>query len=193
MKKKDNIGKKNYHMVKNITNEIVLLLSGNNLHTRALAKELNTNHVTVINKLESLMEENVVDFKQEGKNKVYFLKKSVEARNYVIMAELYKLNKVIRIYPALRKIIEAIKRHSKIKLAILFGSYAKGIAKRDSDIDIFIETRDRNLKKELQLLNSKLSVKIGNYNRANLLIREIEKNHVIIKGVELYYEKAKSI
>lgn len=193
MKKKDNIGKKNYHMVKNITNEIVLLLSGNNLHTRALAKELNTNHVTVINKLESLMEENVVDFKQEGKNKVYFLKKSVEARNYVIMAELYKLNKVIRIYPALRKIIEAIKRHSKIKLAILFGSYAKGIAKRDSDIDIFIETRDRNLKKELQLLNSKLSVKIGNYNRANLLIREIEKNHVIIKGLELYYEKAKSI
>lgn len=193
MKKKDNIGKKNYHMVKNITNEIVLLLSGNNLHTRALAKELNTNHVTVINKLESLMEENVVDFKQEGKNKVYFFKKSVEARNYVIMAELYKLNKVIRIYPALRKIIEAIKRHSKIKLAILFGSYAKGIAKRDSDIDIFIETRDRNLKKELQLLNSKLSVKIGNYNRANLLIREIEKNHVIIKGVELYYEKAKSI
>lgn len=193
MKKKDNIGKKNYHMVKNITNEIVLLLSGNNLHTRALAKELNTNHVTVINKLESLMEENVVDFKQEGKNKVYFLKKSVEARNYVIMAELYKLNKVIRIYPALRKIIEAIKRHSKIKLAILFGSYAKGIAKRNSDIDIFIETRDRNLKKELQLLNSKLSVKIGNYNRANLLIREIEKNHVIIKGVELYYEKAKSI
>lgn len=193
MKKKDNIGKKNYHMVKNITNEIVLLLSGNNLHTRALAKELNTNHVTVINKLESLMEENVVDFKQEGKNKVYFFKKSVEARNYVIMAELYKLNKVIRIYPALRKIIEAIKRHSKIKLAILFGSYAKGIARRDSDIDIFIETRDRNLKKELQLLNSKLSVKIGNYNRANLLIREIEKNHVIIKGVELYYEKAKSI
>jgi len=193
LKKKDNIGKKNYHMVKNITNEIVLLLSGNNLHTRALAKELNTNHVTVINKLESLMEENVVDFKQEGKNKVYFLKKSVEARNYVIMAELYKLNKVIRIYPALRKIIEAIKRHSKIKLAILFGSYAKGIAKRDSDIDIFIETRDRNLKKELQLLNSKLSVKIGNYNRTNLLIREIEKNHVIIKGVEMYYEKAKSI
>lgn len=193
MKKKDNIGKKNYHMVKNITNEIVLLLSGNNLHTRALAKELNTNHVTVINKLESLMEENVVDFKQEGKNKVYFLKKSVEARNYVIMAELYKLNKVIRIYPTLRKIIEAIKRHSKIKLAILFGSYAKGIAKRDSDIDIFIETRDRNLKKELQLLNSKLSVKIGNYNRTNLLIREIEKNHVIIKGVEMYYEKAKSI
>jgi predicted nucleotidyltransferase len=193
LKRKDNVGKKNYHMVKNITNEIVLLLSGNNLHTRALAKELNTNHVTVINKLGSLMEENVVDFKQKGKNKVYFLKKSVEARNYVIMAELYKLNNVIRIYPTLRKIIEAIKRHSKITLAILFGSYAKGIAKRDSDIDIFIETRDRNLKKELQLLNSKLSVKIGNYNRANLLIKEIEKNHVIIKGVELYYEKAKSI
>ena len=153
--KKKKIGKNNYHMVKNITNEIILLLSGNNLHARALAKELNTNHVTIINKLESLVEGNVVDFKQKGKNKVYFLKKNIEATNYVIMAELYKLNKVLRIYPTLRKIIEDILKNPKIKLAILFGSHAKGLAHEDSDIDVFIETKSRILKRNLENIDSR--------------------------------------
>jgi predicted nucleotidyltransferase len=93
----------------------------------------------------------------------------------------------------LRGIIEAIRKNIKIKLAILFGSYAKGIAKQDSDIDIFIETKERSIKKELENLNSKLSVKIGDFDQSNPLIREIKKNHVIIKGIEQYYERAESI
>jgi hypothetical protein len=44
----------------------------------------------------------------------------------------------------------------------------------------------RNLK---ELLNSRMSVKIGEYDRSNPLIKEIEKKHVIIKGVEPFYEK----
>lgn len=179
-------------MVKNITNEIILLLSGADMHTRALAKELNINHVTILNKLENLMEENVIDFKQKGRNKVYYLKKTVESRNYIIIAEIYKLNKMLRIYPKLRKIIEAIQKNPKIKLAILFGSHAKGLAHEDSDIDVFIETKSRILKRNLEDIDSRLSVKIGTFSRSNPLIHEIEKNHIIIKGVEIYHEKTKS-
>ncbi len=179
-------------MVKNITNEIILLLSGNNLHVRALAKQLNTNHVTILNKLETLMEENVIDFKQKGKNKVYYLKKTLEARNCIIMAELYKMNKILKMYPRLRKIIEDILKNPKIELAILFGSHAKGLAHEDSDIDVFVETKSRILKRNLENSDSRLSVKIGTFNRSNPLIREIEKNHIIIKGVEIYHEKTKS-
>ena len=190
--KKNKVGKNNYHMVKNITNEIILLLSGNNLHVRALAKQLNTNHVTILNKLETLMEENVIDFKQKGKNKVYYLKKTLEARNCIIMAELYKMNKILKMYPRLRKIIEDILKNPKIELAILFGSHAKGLAHEDSDIDVFVETKSRILKRNLENSDSRLSVKIGTFNRSNPLIREIEKNHIIIKGVEIYHEKTKS-
>jgi len=76
-------------------------------------------------------------------------------------------------------------------LAIIFGSYAKGLAHKDSDIDVYIETTNLQLKKDIEQLNTKLSVKIGKYNSTNILIQEIEKNHVIIKGVEQYYEKNK--
>lgn len=176
-------------MERNLSSEIIDVLLVEESHARALAKKLNTNHMTVINRLRELVDENVLDSRTEGRNKIYFLKRSIEARNRVIVAELYKLNKTLEKYPELRGIITNIRENPEIKLAVLFGSYAKDTAEKNSDIDIFIETKDRNLKHELELMNSKLSVKIGDYDRSNLLIKEIEKNHVIIKGAESYYEE----
>lgn len=160
-------------------------------HVRAITKSLNTNHMMVSRKMNELLKENVVDFRKEGKNKVFFLKKSVECRAYVFMAETYKLISLIRKYGFLRKTISGIQKDSRIKLAVLFGSYAKGTANKDSDIDVYIDTEERKIKQDLQFIDSKLSIKIGNFDKDNLLIKEIEKNHVIIKGIEWYYAKNK--
>jgi hypothetical protein len=113
-KKKAFIGKKNYHMERNLTNEVILLLLKEKLHVRAIAKKLKVNHVTVMNRLEDLVRENVLNFKQEGKNKVYFLKKTVEARSYIIMAECYKLNMTLKMYPELRNIFMTIQKHNSL-------------------------------------------------------------------------------
>ena len=80
-------------------------------------------------------------------------------------------------------------KNKKIGLALLFGSYAKNTAHNKSDIDLYVETENLGLKKELENLNSKISVKIGKFNRDSLLIKEIIDNHVIIKDFEKYYEK----
>ena len=171
--------------------EIVNELIKSENYARNMARNLGTNHTTVVRKLKELSEENVVDFNLKGRNKVYFLKKSAEAKTYIYNAENYKLKQILKKYPSLRKIIEDIHKNKRIKLAILFGSYAKGIAKSRSDIDIYIDTINKQIKQEIQGIDSNLSVKIGKYDRNNLLIKEIEKNHVIIKGVEQYYEKNK--
>jgi len=171
--------------------EIVNELLKNENHVRGIAKILKTNHMNIARKISLLAKENVVDYKEEGKNKKYFLKKTLEAKNYVFFAENYKLNQILKIYTSMRKIIEKIKSDNRINLAILFGSYAKGIAKEDSDIDIYIETSDQKLKKDLSLIDTRLSIKIGKYNKSSQLIKEIEKNHIILKGIETYYEKNK--
>ena len=144
--------------------------------------------MVLFRKFKELYEENVFDYKEEGKNKIYFMKKTSEARAYIFMAENYKVLKSLRKYPNLRKVIEKIQNDSRIKLAIIFGSYAKASANKNSDIDIYIETEEKNIKKDIELLSSKVSVKIGKYNKDNLLIKEIEDNHIIIKGVEKFYE-----
>jgi predicted nucleotidyltransferase len=170
--------------------EIVNLLLKEKLHVRALAKKLNTNHMTISRKIKILLEENVVDFKEQGKNNIYFLKNNSEAKSFVFIAENYKLKQLLKKHPPLRQIIEKIQVNNKIKLAIIFGSYAKGLAKKTSDVDVYIETQNLGLKKELEMKDSMLSIKIGKYNKSSLLIKEIEKNHVIIKGVEKFYEKS---
>ncbi len=180
-----------YMEQKNYSFEIVLGLLRNENHIRGLAKILGINHMSVRRKLSDLFNENVVDYKKEGKNKNYFLKKTIEAKTYIFMSEEYKLLKTLKRYPGLRRIIENIQKNNKIKLAILFGSYAKGNAKKESDVDIFVDSVSRDLKKELELFDRRISIKIGRYEKQNILIKEIKKNHVIIKGVQKYYEQNK--
>jgi predicted nucleotidyltransferase len=178
-----------FHVEQNLANEIVALLLQADLHPRGLAEKLQTNHMTIARKLRTLVDENVADYRTEGKNKVYFLKKSIEGRNAAIIAELYKQSHSVSTYPILRGIFRAIHEEREVRLALLFGSYAKGIPKKNSDIDIYIDTLNSNVKKQLEQRHSSLSVKIGEFDPQSLLIQEIIKDHVIIKGVEVYFDK----
>lgn len=169
--------------------EIIDILLNGNSHARAIAKRLDVNHMIIVRKLKELLEENVVDYRVEGKNKSYFLKKGIEAKTYILKTEHYKFLKILKKYPILIHIFEKIKNNKKIKLAVLFGSYAKKSAGKKSDIDIYIETMDKAFEKEIESINSKLSVKIGEFDLDSFLVKEIIKNHVIIKGVEEFYER----
>ncbi len=179
------------HVVQILTNDIILVLLRDPLHARGIAEILERSHSTVIRRLQELVEENVLDFTLEGRNKVYSLKRSIEGRNAAIVAELYKQSQVVADYPLFRGIIRTVLELQEVQIALIFGSYAKGAAHERSDIDLFIETDDRNLKKRLEENYTALSVKIGLFDLDNPLIREIVKDHIIIKGVEKYFEKTK--
>ncbi len=175
---------------KDYTMEIVKQLLREPCHVRGLAQRLSTNHMMVYRIVKKLMEGNVLDYRKNGRNTVYFLKGTTEAKSYAFMCELYKLLLLIAKHPDLRPVIEKIQADGRIKLAVVFGSYAKSLAKPDSDVDIYIETVKDEIKRDIQLVDSRVSVKTGRYDRQNLLIKEIEKSHVIIKGVEEFYERS---
>lgn len=171
--------------------EMMLLLIKEKFHLRSIARELQVHHSIIARKLKELIDNNVVDYKLEGKNKVFYIKKNIQARNYIYNAEGYKLIKLFRKYPELTVIAEDILKISKEKIIILFGSYAKFIPKKESDIDIYIETKDEKVKERIEHINSKIKVKIGTFNINDLLIIEIIKNHIILRGIEEFYEKNK--
>ena len=179
------------HMVqnKNIELEIILNLIKNKSHLREIARSIDESHSTVLRKINELVKENVIDYKQEGKNKIFFIKNNLKSKNYVYSSEIYNLNKLLKKHPKFLIIFEDIKKNFKKGIIILFGSYAKGNPKSDSDIDIYVETTDNRIKNKLRELNSNLSIKIGEFDINSLLVKEIIKNHVIIRGVEEYYEK----
>jgi predicted nucleotidyltransferase len=173
----------------NLEYEIILVLLKNKTHLREMARVLSESHSTLMRKINELVKENVLDYKREGKNKIFFIKNNLKAKNYVYSAEIYKLNKLLNKHPEFSIIFEDIKKNFSKGMIILFGSYAKGIPRVDSDIDIYLETNDLKLKNRLKELHSKLGIKIGKFDVNSLLIKEIIKNHVIIRGVEDFYTK----
>jgi predicted nucleotidyltransferase len=177
------------HVEQNLINEIVALLIKEDLHTRAIAEQLNSNHATVLRKLRDLTDDNIVDFRSEGKNKVFSIKRTIEARNAAMIAEIHKQSSVVARYPVLRGIFKAVLGMPELPLVVLYGSYAKGSVTKESDIDIFVETVNTIRKNQLEQKHSRVSVKTGIFDKRVLLIREIMKDHVIIKGVEVYFDK----
>jgi predicted nucleotidyltransferase len=172
----------------NIDYEIILLLINEGLHGRAISNRLKANLSSVQNHLKLLRDLNVIDYKTIGKNKIFNIKNSLSSRKYVYNAENYKLLLLIEKYPFLEPLITDINK-SNVDMIILFGSFASLTANDDSDIDVFAQTQKKDLKKALESINSRLSIKIGTFDVNSLLIKEIIKNHVILKGVETYYER----
>ena len=181
-------------MVQNKTNldlEVVNVLIREKTHLREMARRLKESHSTVLRRVNELVKENVLDYKIEGKNKIFFIKNNLQARNYVYSAERYKLVKLLKKYPRLSIIFSDILKSVHGRIIVLFGSYAKFSAKPDSDIDIYIDTADGKIKHRVEEINSRIRAKIGKFDMNSLLIREIIKNHVILSDIEEFYEKIK--
>jgi len=180
------------HMVQKIIikYEIVSeLIKRKELHLRALSKLINIPHPTVYRETKKLKEDNILEYEMKGRNKMISLKKGIESLYAIYQTEYYKTLKFIEKNPEFSILIEEIIKKTNSNLIILFGSYAKGIAKKDSDIDLFVETKNKKIKEMLENTNSRLSVKIGRLDNKTYLGKEIIDNHIIIKGVETYYEK----
>ena len=171
--------------------EVLLSLLKKEVHGRELAKALKTSLTRIQLVLNELRKINILDYKTEGKNHVYFIKKNLISKAFILNAENYKLTKLLRKYTILEPLFKNITEKYPNKMIILFGSYAKFIPKEDSDIDIYVETTDKKIKENLQMINTSINVKIGKFNSEDLLIKEIIKNHVIIQGGESFYERLK--
>lgn len=165
--------------------EIIELLRKEQAHIRLIGKRLNLIPSTVLRTVKRLEDEKVVDFKVQGKNKTYFLKDTPESRIYLLMSEHYKLLKCLE-NQKLRRIFKQLKDKTCGELIVLFGSYAKGSAKKDSDVDIFVETKNRSVRAELNAISDELSIKIGELNKNDLLSKEIIKDHIVIQNVEIF-------
>ncbi len=173
----------------NLELEILLHLARGKDHLRQIARATSTPHSTVFRCLERLLGENVLDSSVSGRNKVFSIRKNLQAKAYLAMAERYKLCKLLRRYPQLGIILDDLLASTDSPLIVLFGSYAKFSAKEGSDIDVYVATDVPALKRKLEAVHSRLSVKTGPFDLNSALIKEIIKNHVILRGEDGFYEK----
>ena len=146
--------------------------------------------------LEDLENKGIIESKVKGKIKSYKLKINELSNRYLTFVEQYKSIAFMEKNLLVKEVIEKISTFIN-GIGIIFGSYAKGISNKESDLDIFVvgdyekkETTkvSRNLGIEISIKCYPLKTFEKNVNQ-DILIKEVLKNHIIFKNTELFIQK----
>jgi DNA-binding transcriptional ArsR family regulator len=113
--------------------ELLRLLFGldaRQIHLRELARRANLNDATVRQELKRMTELGLVTCSRDG-NRTY-CRANIEHPIY------YDLRNMVLKTSGLKDILADVLRHSKIRIAFVFGSLAAGTEKAHSDVDLMV-------------------------------------------------------
>jgi len=145
---------------------------------------------TCQNALANLEKAKVLKSKTEGKNKYFSLNlENIKTKSYLQQAEIYLTDLFIEEYPAFKMFLKSLKITAPI---IVFGSFAKFTADKNSDLDMLVIS-DKELKLPFHLLPFKLhqinmpeKTFLKAVEQQENLIKEIEENHIILNNHSFY-------
>ncbi len=186
----------------NITENTLQILSlftngfNKEYHIREVQRLLKISPRTAQLLLENLENKGIIESKARGKIKSYKLKINELSKRYIAFVEQYKSIAFMEKNLLVKEIIEKINPFIK-GIGVLFGSYAKGISNKDSDIDIFIvgnyeKEEIKNVSRDFGIEISIKCYPLKTFEkniRKDLLIKEVLKNHLIFKNTERFIEK----
>ena len=169
---------------------LLLFLSGytKEFYLREISKKAGIPLKTTQTAVSFLEKENILKIKRDGKNKYFSLNlENIETKLFLEHAELYKTQLFLQKYTLFKTFLKNFKTESII---VLFGSFAKGTAGKESDADIFIIS-DKEEELPLHLLPykvHKIHMTKGSYKKAmeEALIKEIEENHILLNNHSAY-------
>jgi len=160
-------------------------------YIREVEKLLKVSSRTALLTLAKLEKKGILESKTKGKIKAYTIKKAVISREFLLMAEQYKRIGFLEKNHLVKEVLEKADKYMQ-GIVIVFGSYAKGIQKEDSDLDLFIVGRfDENKIKEagnkygidINIMSYPMNLfekEIGE----DILLKEIADHHIIIRDAE---------
>lgn len=164
-----------------------------NLHVRAIAKLLDTSHMTLLPHLKHLEEFKILQTKIVGKNKQYTLnKENILTKYYLIATEELATIDYLKKTFLIKKLAEHLKNIETPDPLILFGSYPKGYATDESDIDLFCigkltEKQKEDIEKFEATFGKKINIKVATAENfkvglrtGDILIKEMVANHIVI-------------
>jgi len=146
--------------------------------------------------LEDLEDKGIIESKIRGKIKTYKIKLSEFTKKYLVFVEQYKTIAFLENNLMIKEIIEKITPYIK-GIGIIFGSYAKRIEKKESDLDIFVAGNYNNeeIKRVSKNLGIDINVKcypINTFEKGinkDILLKEILKNHLVFVNTEQFIQK----
>ena len=168
-------------------------------HLREIAREIGVDVKSTQIQLRRLESVRILSSAFKGRNKEYSLNLSnLLTKYYMTLAETFTSITYLEMNFLIKKIVSELD-HRIQETIILFGSFAKGDATKESDIDPFTVT-EQELKVHIDaarevegLIGRKINVKstceaefVKGFARGDPLIREVVSDHIILKGIDSF-------
>jgi len=158
---------------------------------RQIASKQKVNQKTVSNILNRLEKEGILKYSTEGKNKYYsFNMLNSDVKDVIKMVEIARKNKFISKHSKLKELFYSLEKRASGML-IIFGSYANYTHNKSSDLDVLVIGKISDIRDLEEIYKVKINViksKPENINKQEIFVKEIIKNHIILKGVEEFIE-----
>lgn len=155
------------------------------IYGRDISKRLRMNQKTVSNILNKLEKENILKFSTEGKNKYYFLNKfNPEIKDIIKLVEINRKLRFLEKYKEARNLFLKLEERST-GILIIFGSYANYKSNEKSDLDVFVLGKIKDVNDLEKIYNIRINVvKADKFDINDNFIKEVIKNHIVLRGVE---------
>ncbi len=170
-----------------------LFTSGYNktLYIREVNRMLDISPRTAQLTLDYLESKGVLQSTIRGKIKTYSFRKNQTSKYHLTLAESYKTTLFMDNHPLIMEIIEKILPLIS-GMGLIFGSYAKGIEYKESDLDIFLaghadSTKIREISKAYGIDINLIVYPLEKYKSVinkDILVKEVLENHIVIKNID---------
>ena len=167
------------------------------INVREIARKLHLNPATSSLLVKELIDLGLIKYIESGRSKILKLNtENAELLDFLSIAEIMKKIRFVEQTP-FKHFFKMLEEDENKDMIAIFGSYARGNYSKDSDLDLIIVS-DKNLREELPtyLLPIKIhniqmtkEMFLENLKAGNEVIKEIVKNHIIIKGVEVFLQE----
>ncbi len=173
--------------------KIISLFRGNykiRFYLREISKLTKIPLKTCQNVLTFLEKSKILKSKTEGKNKYFSLNlENIKTKSYLLQSEIYQTDEFIEKYFKFKMFLKSTKTTNSV---IVFGSFAKFTADKNSDLDLLILSKNE-LKLPFHLLpykphkiNMTEETFLNALKEQEDLIKEIEENHIILNNHSFY-------
>ena len=164
------------------------------MHVREIARETKADVKTVQLQLRRLEKINVLSSVMKGRNREYRLNiGNLITRHHMVMAETFASIGYLRENFLIKKVVDEI--GDRIEgVAVLFGSFAKGQATKESDIDIFVIGKKPDadaVRRTGDRVGRVISIKTSSRKQFSKgledkdpRVSEMVSNHLILKGAD---------
>jgi len=161
------------------------------LHVREIAKEAKISPSAASYMTRQLEGEGILRHTIEGRNKKYFINLGNPAsRDMLANAEIARRTATMEKYFIIKKLAAEVNFGSSITL--LFGSFAKGTASEESDIDVMMIGKNNALENEIEKFGKLYGKEVHAISLPekdfmtgkNELASEVMKSHAVINNAE---------